>query len=43
MLNLLGQYLRRTAEQGFDFLGYHFGQESLSVAKTITENRINPA
>jgi hypothetical protein len=30
-------------ERGFDFLGYHFGQEGLSVAKTTIENFVEPA
>ena len=30
-------------ERGFDFLGYHFGQEGLSVAKTTIENFVVPA
>ncbi len=30
-------------EWGFDFLGYHFGQEGLSVAKTTIENFVEPA
>ena len=30
-------------ERGFDFLGYHFGQEGLSVAKTTIENFVERA
>ncbi len=30
-------------ERGFDFLGYHFGPEGLSVAKTTIENFVVPA
>ena len=30
-------------ERSFDLLGYHFGQEGLSVAKTTIENFVEPA
>ncbi len=30
-------------ERGFDFLGYHFGPEGLSVAKTTIENFVERA